>query len=107
VDERGRGSHVFLHSACISREKEVKAWTRAKRVALIERQNRIWDDLAQDWYEGDGALSMRSRSLAALSATNWTNTFAGVRNVLVTPVESRSLAALGMTKNEERGGGEE
>jgi putative endonuclease len=30
----------------ISREKQIKAWTRAKRVALIESMNPAWDDLA-------------------------------------------------------------
>jgi len=33
----------------IRREKEIKGWDRAKRVALIERENPTWDDLAQDW----------------------------------------------------------
>ena len=29
----------------IGREKQVKAWTRARRVALIERRNPFWEDL--------------------------------------------------------------
>lgn len=33
----------------IAREKQIKAWTRAKRVALIESQNPTWLDLAEDW----------------------------------------------------------
>jgi putative endonuclease len=33
----------------IEREKQVKAWTRAKRVALIESLNPKWDDLFRDW----------------------------------------------------------
>ena len=33
----------------IRREKEIKGWDRAKRVALIERDNPTWDDLAHDW----------------------------------------------------------
>ena len=33
----------------IRREKEIKGWDRAKRVALIERENPTWDDLAADW----------------------------------------------------------
>ena len=33
----------------IRREKEIKGWDRAKRVALIERENPTWDDLADDW----------------------------------------------------------
>jgi putative endonuclease len=30
----------------IAREKEIKSWTRAKRVALIESRNPKWADLA-------------------------------------------------------------
>ena len=33
----------------IGREKEIKGWDRAKRVALIERENPTWDDLAHSW----------------------------------------------------------
>ena len=33
----------------IYREKVIKDWSRAKRVALIERDNPTWDDLAEDW----------------------------------------------------------
>jgi putative endonuclease len=29
----------------IAREKQIKAWTRAKRLALIESVNGAWDDL--------------------------------------------------------------
>jgi putative endonuclease len=35
--------------AAIAREKQVKSWTRAKRIALIEANNPTWDDLAEDW----------------------------------------------------------
>jgi putative endonuclease len=37
--------------AAIAREKQVKAWTRAKRVALVESMNKTWQDLAADWFE--------------------------------------------------------
>ena len=30
-------------------EKVIKGWLRVKKVALIERDNPIWDDLADDW----------------------------------------------------------
>lgn len=33
----------------IGREKQIKGWTRAKKVALIEVMNPDWDDLARDW----------------------------------------------------------
>ncbi len=35
----------------ISREKQIKGWDRAKKVALIEVANPRWDDLAASWYE--------------------------------------------------------
>jgi putative endonuclease len=31
--------------AAIEREKQVKGWTRAKKIALIEKTNRDWRDL--------------------------------------------------------------
>jgi len=33
----------------IAREKMIKGWTRAKRVALIESRNPKWDDLSREW----------------------------------------------------------
>jgi putative endonuclease len=33
----------------IAREKELKGWRRAKKVALIESANHRWRDLAEDW----------------------------------------------------------
>ena len=32
----------------ISREKQIKSWTRARRVALIESRNPDWKDLSQE-----------------------------------------------------------
>jgi putative endonuclease len=33
----------------IEREKQIKAWTRAKRLALVESTNPKWDDLSREW----------------------------------------------------------
>jgi putative endonuclease len=33
----------------IAREKQVKAWRREKRVALISAHNPHWRDLSEDW----------------------------------------------------------
>ena len=41
-------SYEDVHKA-IEREKEIKSWTRAKRVALIESRNPRWDDLSREW----------------------------------------------------------
>ena len=36
--------------AAIQREKQIKGWLRAKKVALIIAQNPTWKDLSQDWF---------------------------------------------------------
>ena len=33
----------------IEREKQIKAWTRAKRLALVETTNPKWEDLSREW----------------------------------------------------------
>src|SRR5262249_955433 len=35
----------------IGREKQIKSWTRAKRIALIKTKNPTWLDLAEGWGE--------------------------------------------------------
>ena len=35
----------------ITREKQIKNWTRAKRIALIKTMNPTWQDLAEGWGE--------------------------------------------------------
>jgi putative endonuclease len=35
----------------IAREKELKGWRRAKKIALIEDANPSWADLSRDWYD--------------------------------------------------------
>jgi putative endonuclease len=37
--------------AAIRREKEIKGWTRKKKIALIESVNPKWQDLAEGWGE--------------------------------------------------------
>ena len=45
---------VFVETAAragdaIDREKQIKRWSRSKRVALVEEHNPDWTDLAEDW----------------------------------------------------------
>jgi putative endonuclease len=40
--------------AAIAREKQIKAWTRARRIALIESVNPSWQDLSAGWYADEG-----------------------------------------------------
>jgi putative endonuclease len=35
--------------SAIARETQIKGWTRAKKIALIESLNPHWNDLAQNW----------------------------------------------------------
>lgn len=37
-------------NVAIAREKQIKGWLRAKKIALIESTNPEWRDLSEDWY---------------------------------------------------------
>lgn len=37
-------------NAAIGREKEIKGWLRAKKMALIESMNPTWEDLSEGWF---------------------------------------------------------
>jgi putative endonuclease len=37
--------------SAIGREKQIKGWLRAKKIALIESMNPQWGDLSDGWYE--------------------------------------------------------
>jgi len=41
--------------AAIVREKQLKGWTRAKKIALIEATNPKWEDMSRDWYSANEA----------------------------------------------------
>lgn len=43
----------------IAREKQLKRWSRAKKLALIESQNPTWLDLSENW--GKPALPYREQ----------------------------------------------
>jgi putative endonuclease len=56
----------------IAREKQLKRWTREKKVALIEGMNPTWQDLSDGWYDdftnepkSTADPSTRSRTLSA------------------------------------------
>jgi putative endonuclease len=47
--------------AALSREKQLKGWLRAKKIALIESVNPHWEDLAAEWFTaGVADPSLRS-----------------------------------------------
>jgi putative endonuclease len=38
----------YINNA-LAREKQIKRWSRRKKVVLIERMNPKWDDLSREW----------------------------------------------------------
>jgi len=40
--------HVYVEDA-IRREKQLKGWSRARKIWLIERENAAWTDLSEEW----------------------------------------------------------
>lgn len=49
----------------VYREKEIKGWSRAKKIALIETLNPSWDDLAREWGDQYKPPKNQDPSLAA------------------------------------------
>jgi putative endonuclease len=47
--------YPYVHDA-IAREKQLKGWLRAKKVALIDSLNPEWNDLSAEWLETDSSL---------------------------------------------------
>jgi len=46
----------------IAREKQIKGWLRAKKVALVAKGNPKWDDLAAQWYQPPAANKKQASS---------------------------------------------
>jgi putative endonuclease len=46
----------------IRREKQLRGWTRKKKVALFEKQNPKWIDLSRGWFDDDRGRSTPLRS---------------------------------------------
>ncbi len=44
----------------IAREKQLKGWNRAKKIALIEKANPTWSDLSEGWYLNDPTVRTQS-----------------------------------------------
>jgi putative endonuclease len=47
-------------NAAIYREKQIKGWLRAKKIALIESLNPEWEDLSETWFATGEDPSRRS-----------------------------------------------
>ncbi len=46
--------------AAIAREKQIKGWLRAKKIALIKSLNPEWEGLSETWFAAEGDSSLRS-----------------------------------------------
>jgi putative endonuclease len=42
--------------SAIAREKQIKGWTRGKKLALISSVNPTWNDLSVAWYKSTKAI---------------------------------------------------
>jgi putative endonuclease len=47
-------------SNAIAREKQLKGWRRAKKIALIDKSNPTWEDLSEGWFSREQLASRRS-----------------------------------------------
>jgi len=45
--------------AALQREKQIKAWTRKKRIDLINSLNAKWEDLSEGWFEDQSVGGIR------------------------------------------------
>ena len=55
--------------AAIAREKQLKGWIRAKKIALIEKMNPAWVDLSEGWYVVDPSKDDRAAKTTAGPST--------------------------------------
>jgi putative endonuclease len=45
---------LMAPSSAIAKEKQLKGWLRAKKIALIEKDSPAWSDLSECWYTASG-----------------------------------------------------
>lgn len=62
----------YVRSA-IAREKEIKHWTRQRRIALIESVNPTWEDLATDWFASERLSNPKSLIVDSSSARTFSS----------------------------------
>ncbi len=53
--------YQYVNNA-INREKQIKRWSRAKKIQLIEQSNPSWADLSEEWRRQTADLSTPLRS---------------------------------------------
>jgi putative endonuclease len=50
-------------TGAIAREKQLKGWIRAKKIALIEKSNPTWNDLSEGWFGIDPTVNEHGEPL--------------------------------------------
>jgi putative endonuclease len=63
--------------AAIQREKQIKGWVRAKKVALILSVNHARRDLSEGWYGKDNCRDSSPRQVGAQNDRCWQHAFSG------------------------------
>jgi putative endonuclease len=48
--------------SAIRREKQLKGWTRAKKIALITKTNATWIDLSEQWWTPEQTVWLRKEN---------------------------------------------
>jgi putative endonuclease len=56
----------------IKREKELKGWLRRKKIELIQKENPLWRDLSDGWFDAqlDSSLSLRMTKQHCLTSAS-------------------------------------
>jgi putative endonuclease len=112
---------VFVEStddveAALSREKQIKGWTRKRKLALIAAENPTWRDLSEDWAEPSttaaaaGGEILRSAQNDNVAATMLRETgaepstaAASAGGQILRSAQNDNLAQNDSTRAEERG----
>jgi putative endonuclease len=58
----------FDITEAITREKQLKGWSRAKKLSLIRRENPEFNDLAADWFEAQDIAAGLTENAAERSS---------------------------------------
>ena len=51
--------HYVTVARAIDREKQLKAWSRSKKLSLIQRENPTWADMSEVWGNEAGPSTQR------------------------------------------------
>jgi putative endonuclease len=60
IDRLVHFEHFQYAANAINREKKLKDWNRAKKLALIKEHNPTWTDLAEAWGNADSSATLRN-----------------------------------------------